>query len=356
MSTLRLADDLIDIGRVGEAADIARKVLTTEPHNAEALCTLARCHDMRNEHAETLATASAAVSAEPDNEWAHRLRSVALRKLGRVPEALAAADRAVALAPHWRLTHKCRASALLAAGRTADAYRAAERVRALAPQEPDTFYLFTDVYEAAGELARARREYEAGLRLAPDNVSLLAGLAYLERLSHRDGEAARRYLAVLQLCPASGHYRTALAFAMHRMQRRLGLIGAFAAVATAGLYLSGVGAVPRAVVAAVLLAGYLTLLWRSHRGLGRVARTHWKLRGAERPGVLAAPIGLAVPVLLTVWAGFAPLSLDPVPLGLVLVAQLVLFLAAVPVLSADMHERRGQRRRRTEFRRAVGPR
>jgi tetratricopeptide (TPR) repeat protein len=353
VTALKVADDLIDIGRVAEAADIARTVLSTAPHNAEALCTLARCHDMRNEHAETLAAATAAVTAEPDNEWAHRLRSVALRKLGRVPEALAAADRAVALAPHWRLTYKCRASALLAAGRMAEAYQAAVRVRALAPHEPDTFYLFTDVYEAAGDLAAARREYEAGLRLAPDNVSLLAGLAYLERLSHRDGAAARQYLAVLRIQPASTHYRTALAYAMHRMQRRLSLVGAFFAVAVAGLYLSGVGAPWRAAVAVPLLVGYAALVRRAHRGLGRIARTHWKLRGAERPGVIAAPIGVAMPVLLMVWAGLAPLSLDPVPLALALVAQLVLFLAAVPVMSADLHESRGQRRRRAEFRRAL---
>jgi tetratricopeptide (TPR) repeat protein len=345
---LATADRLIDIGRVDDATAVVRDVLVEAPRDVRALCTLARCHDLAGAHQHTLAAADAAIAADPESEWAFRLRSMALRKLGRPVESVPAAERAVALDPQWWGGHRALALALVAAGRVPEAYRVAQRVRAIAPQRADTFYLFTDVYEAAGELVAARREYLAGLAVAPTEPWLLGGLAYLDRLARRDGAAARRYVALLSARPSVDWYRVRCRQAIVAAQRRWGLVGLLVAMPFVLSWQPGRGSVVRTLLALVIAAGWTAFVLRTHRGLGRV----WRVE-ARRPG---PAFGLALPVLMLAAAGpFAAAAGFGVLVVLCLLAVPAYAPAAV-LVGHDLRELAGRSRRRAAFRTAIGGR
>jgi tetratricopeptide (TPR) repeat protein len=346
---LKLANELLDMGRVDTASELVRAVLAVDPHHGRALCTLARCHDEAGENTQTLAAAEAAIEVDPDNEWAHRLRSVALRKLGRVSEALAAADRAVELDPHWWGTHRARASALLTGGQTLEAYRSAARVRELAPTNPESYYLFTDVYEAAGELSAARREYHAGLAVSPTHVPLLGGLAYLDRLERRDGRAARRYLDVLALRPADNGYRLRLHRAVAAMERRVGALGALVAVPILATYHPG-GSYPwRLALIMTILVAYGTVIGWTHRRLGRL----WQAQARFNDGVtrLAAPqLAMLAPAALLTVLAVPGAWMSSGLVAVFVVYQFLVLGPAVSLLGADVGAILTRWRRRTAFR------
>jgi len=347
---LRHAWDLLDVNRTDDAEEIVRAVLAEAPGDAAALCTLALCHNLGNEPEEMLAAATAAVAADPENGWAHRLRSAALRQLGRMPEAIAAADAAVALDPQSRLAAVARTNALLGAGLAIEAYWAALRVRYLAPDDPDTFYLMAEVYEAVGELAAARHEYTEGLRMKPDSVLLLAGLGRLDYLQGRYRRAARRFAAALGLRPTLGYYRRWLDLALRKIRQRLGMAGVGAAGGLLFLYLFGAAAWLRAVVAVVLLAGYLALLGWLHRGLPRVWRIRWGF-GRQPAGPLWPPPGLLTPVALIAVLGVAAGPAVLCMLTVWFVAELALRGSTLQSMDADISASWRQFRQREEFRR-----
>jgi tetratricopeptide (TPR) repeat protein len=346
LERLASADRLIDIGRIDDATALVRAVLAEAPQDVRALCTLARCHDLAGAHAHTLAVADAAIAADPDSEWAYRLRSMALRKLGRPVESVPAAQRAVALDPQWWGGHRALALALVAGGRIPEAYRAARRVRALAPQRPETFYLFTDVYEAAGEVGAARREYLAGLAVAPADPWLLGGLAYLDRIVRRDGAAARRYVALLAANPAVDWYRVHCRQAIVTMQRRWGLVGLLIALPFLFTWKPGHAPAARTLLALLATAGWVALVVRAHRGLGRV----WRAEALR----FEPSFGLVLPALMLAAVGpFAAVVHWGVVTILCLLALSTYGPAAV-LVGADLRELGGRARRRTAFRTAIG--
>jgi tetratricopeptide (TPR) repeat protein len=376
---LRLANDLMDVGRTGTAIELVRGVLAADPGHGRALCILTRCLIIAERYAEALAAADAAIAAGPEDELAHRLRSDVLRRLGRAVEASASADRAVQLDPQRWGTHWMRGKALVAAGQTVAAYRCALRARALGPADPSTYFLFTDVYEAAGELAAARREYLAGLAVDPGYHPLQGGLAYLDRLQWRDGDAARRYLNILAQRPADAAYRTRLLRAVAGLHRRLGLLGALVCVPVLAGYRPAAGAPLRSLLAAALLAGYLTVVARSHRRLGRLWRAQVMRALVTRAQVMRAQVtraqvtraqvtraqvtardasrwpvvpqlAVALPAVLVLGMGLLPRWSPPSVLAVLLLAAFLVQLPGLGAVRADLRGAWVRRRRRAAFR------
>ncbi len=93
-AALQFAQGLCELGRFGEAAGVARRVIAIEPHNAFAWCVMAQGQLGQGQDNAALLAAQAAISQTSDAEWALRLASAALSRLGRSSDAEAAAERA----------------------------------------------------------------------------------------------------------------------------------------------------------------------------------------------------------------------------------------------------------------------
>lgn len=180
LDDLQRAEALLAVGRLDAAGQILAGVLARQPDSAAALCLLAVLENKRGDHRAMLRAADAAVAAEPGSDWAHRLRSTALRHRGRPQEAREAARDAVRAAPdNWACHVVLAESELL--DETVDgvesAYRAASKAVELAPDEPDAHLTLGRVHAAAFDPAYAQACYEQALALDPQHVAARNNLA-----------------------------------------------------------------------------------------------------------------------------------------------------------------------------------
>lgn len=276
----------VELGRWRDAQSELGLVLAAEPQSVEALCLLGQSQLHLDQRAAALQTAEAALRCAPDDEWAHRIHSVALGELGRHVDALAAAAEAVRLAPGTAATHQRLADALLhVPGRADEARAAAERAVALAPHAPGAHVA---VGVAAGRQGRVREERDAYLRaleLDPTYSTALSNLAALYADRGRLGGASRYVTAALRHDP---HHRWALAnldLVAIRLVRRLTVVVVLGGLVTsflAGTERTGdpVAWPMRALVGTAVIATCAAVAWSTVRHLPAGARLH--LRGLPR--------------------------------------------------------------------------
>jgi tetratricopeptide (TPR) repeat protein len=311
---LQRARALLDVGRHEQARQALGQYLAGAPQSVEALCLLARSHQLARSYPEMLAAADRAVAAAPDGEWPHRLRSIALGKLRRLGPALAAAQRSVELAPHAWQPYVILVDALLATGGPAarrSAYQAAAHAQLLAPGEPEVHNSRGRVFQAISDPRAARRSYHEALRLDPGNPTARNNLAIVELRQGRATAAGARLGAVLAERPTESLYQDNARAAAHSWGLRL-MDGA-SAVWLAVVAVAWFGAPPPVLVGGclALVGGGAALAGHRYRRLPPalrrlVCRDRWPLAGA------AVQAGAAL-VVAPLW------SVAPVPAWVILV-------------------------------------
>jgi tetratricopeptide (TPR) repeat protein len=231
---LRRADALIEINRPQDALPIISGVIAMAPDNVKAYCLLARCHSMAGRHAMMLAAADRAVFYGPDNEWGHRLRSMALRGLGRPQEAVDAATTAVRLAPLVWQPYINLTEALLKfpeIARRKLAYEAAQQAVKLAPNTPSTHVTLGRVYASIGELDAAFACYQRALAISPSDPTAHTNLAILDLNRGRLGRAGRNLRTVAASNPGVDTYANNVGVAASHWYARVLDIGAIVCLA-----------------------------------------------------------------------------------------------------------------------------
>jgi tetratricopeptide (TPR) repeat protein len=276
---------LIGIGRHEEAVQRLAGHLASEPGDAEALRLLAQAELGRGDPQAALRAAGAAAAADPDSEWAHRLVSVACRRLGRPAEAEAPARTAVRLAPHSWSAHTTLAHALLARrerGLRAEANRQAARAVELAPTQPEAYLVLGLTEGALRHRAKERAAYRRALELDPNNSDALNNLGATDLNRSRLGKAANALTAALHSDPQAEMPRRNLDVLALRLLRQLTI-----AMIVGGLLLAwlsegadAVGWGGRATVGAALLAACGVIGWATLRHLPAGTRRY--LRGLPR--------------------------------------------------------------------------
>jgi tetratricopeptide (TPR) repeat protein len=260
------------------------------------------------------------------------LRSIALRRLGRVAESVATARRAVTLAPHIWQAHVNLVEALLADGSVPalrDAYRSVRRARELAPEEPEVHVAGGRFYHAISDPATARRCYQRTLALDPSNGTARNNLAVVELRQGRPTRAGQRLQDVLAERPTEALYlRNAKATAVswtHRLLE-LGTLGWIAELVVVKLarelWWIRIG------TAALILGSYLVIAGLRYRRLSPA------LRRLVRENRFALPLAgiqaLTVPAIALSWGSrsvaiqllLAPLMLVASGIGFGSVLQL----------------------------------
>jgi Flp pilus assembly protein TadD len=196
------AESLVALGRYAEAASMLSTQLAADPDNAVLVALLARCQIGTGDYPAALATANRYVAMQPEDEWGHRLASVALDRMGNSEEALLAAQQAVRLAPlEWRTHVQLAMAAVDARGRLVEARDAAARAVTLAPNEPGAHFAVGVVAQARHEDDIARAAYERTLALNPQHAQAHNNLTVLDGGMHL-GRKARGFAESLRHAPA----------------------------------------------------------------------------------------------------------------------------------------------------------
>ena len=319
---LQRARALLDVGRHDQARTALGQYLASSPQSVEALCLLARSHQLDRDYHEMLRAADQAVASAPDSEWAHRLRSIALGKLRLPVEALLAARHAVELAPHAWQPYVIMVDALLATGGAdarRDAFQAAAHAQRLAPHEPEVHNSRGRVFQAISDPAAARRSYQEALRLDAQNPTARNNLAIVELRRGRTTLAGERLGEVLADRPTETLYQDNARTAARTWGVRLMDAGSAVFLAVLVIALTGGGRPVLLGTCLTLLAGGGVLAASRYRRLPPalrrlVRRDRWPLLGAATQATVALLVALlwrvpgaalvAVPILLAMGIAF----------------------------------------------------
>jgi len=225
---LARARALCDLKRFDDAVAVLTPLIARDPERCQAWCLLAQAQLGTGAKVRALETATQAVRVGPDDEWAHRLKSIAHLRSNQYEEAIREAREAVRIAPHSWQCHIQLAQALVKTGDSyAEARATADRARALAPLQAETHVTVGIVAAAAGRRDDAESALRRALALDPDNSTAHHELARLET-NHRSlanafglARAASGFADAVRLNPRGEVGRRNLDLVLGRFLRRV---------------------------------------------------------------------------------------------------------------------------------------
>jgi tetratricopeptide (TPR) repeat protein len=269
------AEALLGVGRAQDAKPILADYLVRNPDLSRALCLMALCHQAQREYRAMLNAANGAAQANPRSEFAYRLRSEALAKLGRPAPALEAARQAVEIAPQFWATHITLAHRLVdqdTRRSRLNAYEAARQALILAPDRPEGHIALARVYSSIGDIRRARHSYRQALAIDPENVVAMHNLGIHEVHSGRIRAGAGKVRDAVAADPQDRLFQHNTKFAARIWLWHKVSIGsiAFAVGAILEFLLAPVALI---VAASAVLAAYLAYVLVSFFRLDRLIRS-----------------------------------------------------------------------------------
>lgn len=193
-ATWQQASALVELRRYEQAAALLGPLIASNPAAGRPRCLLAQCHLGLDDPRRALEAAEGAVAAQPDLPWAHRLRSLALRRLQRRRPALDAALEAVRLDPSDYRNHLTLADAEVANHHWKQAEAAADRAVALAPEASEGYNAQGLVALYLNHLDEAAAKFRLALARNPQNAQALNNLG-VTLLRHGQRNQAIHYFA-----------------------------------------------------------------------------------------------------------------------------------------------------------------
>jgi tetratricopeptide (TPR) repeat protein len=286
-AALERASVLCSLGRFDDAAGRLRTILATDPHNEDGLCLMAQALFGLGAYDQSLRTSLIAISENPENEWPHRVASLALSALGRHGEAQAMGREAIRLAPNSAQGYINLAQILAdSPSGLGEARAAAERAVVLAPHDPDSHIAVGVVASAGARTEDARDAFHRALALEPDNHIAHNELARLQltrtKFDNADAlvQAAGGFADALRANPRAAVSRHNLDLVLHHFLAQIAYV--IFLVAWLGRVLAGsVETNPFRFVPALILAFPFFFAVRFVSGLSPQLRGHLRhvLRG-----------------------------------------------------------------------------
>ena len=210
---LQQAKLLLEANRTKQAVPLLLQAASLAPDDARVLCHLSYAFSGLGDTKNALRYAEDALSHDPNNEWAHRLRGHVFWTRNKLKEALSCAREAQSVAPDEPQVYRMQADLLMVQRKWNEAEAAAHQMRTLAPELPQPYLLLAQITldrTLAGKnkhktAAKAHREAEAwarqALSLAPDLSQAHTVLGQSLRAQHKTAEALEAFYQASLLDP-----------------------------------------------------------------------------------------------------------------------------------------------------------
>src|SRR5258706_2679344 len=165
---LQKAQDLVQAGRLPEAAGVYHQVLKTDPRHFEALNALGSTYFRNGQFEQSQYLLGEALKLDPLHVDGLCLRGIAMIRLGRLEEAIATFDRALTIRPDFIEALINRATAMLELRRFGEALAGFDAALALNPRDPIGWNNRGNLFVAMDSFEEAIENYDRALALNPD--------------------------------------------------------------------------------------------------------------------------------------------------------------------------------------------
>jgi tetratricopeptide (TPR) repeat protein len=173
---LRVALDHHQSGRLTEAEQIYRRILETNPQQADALHLLGMIEHANGRHGAAAELIRKAIAINPNQPHYHSNLGTVLQAQGKLDESLACFEQALALKPDLAEVHSNFGNILLVQGKLDDAVACQQRALALKPDCAEAHFNLGNVRKAQGNLDQAVDSYKRALALKPGMVAAESNL------------------------------------------------------------------------------------------------------------------------------------------------------------------------------------
>ena len=284
------SETLIAAERFEEAAEMLTRALSAAPNDGYLLCQMSQVLLGLRQTKQATEYAERALAANPENTWAHRLLSLALRQSNR-HESLKAAKTAVQLGPEDPWSWYVLAGAHMQVFNLKEARVAAERLRNLAPEWEASHQALSLVALKEEKYKEAEEHCRRELELNPNSYEAMNNLGVALLNQKRKREAIETFNRAAKINPAATTARSNINTAVSKYIPRitipffaiwmvmnglrvLGTNGQAGIVLTVGLFLAiGIGVV-------------LLIRWYRFRSLPSEVKDY--VRATQRPAKLKA--------------------------------------------------------------------
>ncbi|MEC4986491.1 MAG: tetratricopeptide repeat protein, partial [Oscillatoria sp. PMC 1076.18] len=200
-------------GRFAAAEQICRKIVQSEPRQADALHLLGILAYEQGNQPEAIAKYRQVIEIKPDNPDVHNNLAIALKNQGDLDPAIVHYQKAINLRPNSADSYKNLGLAYKEKGLLAESATAYQQAIKLQPEQADLYNKLGMVYRELGLAEEAILQYQQALKLKPNWEVLYNNLGN----AHREkGDLASAKVA----------YHQAIAIRSNYAQAQFGLAGA----------------------------------------------------------------------------------------------------------------------------------
>jgi tetratricopeptide (TPR) repeat protein len=219
MAHNNLASELLEKGRLDEAAEEARSSLDLMPRNAEAYVTLGDALGRQGLGRDALAQYGRALEIEPGNAVARNNLGNALLEAGRLEEAALQYRRALATKPDFAKAHANLGDALLRLGRPDDAITEYAAALQDDPLEAEAEANLGTALAQEGRMQEAVAHFQRALAINPRFAIAETNLGNVLLQGGRLNEAIAHYGRALEIDPRSSAVHNNLGYALRKSGR-----------------------------------------------------------------------------------------------------------------------------------------
>lgn len=206
-------------GSVADSASACRRIIESDPENAEALHLLGIIEAQNGNAPAGLELIDRALSVNPENFRFHLNRSLVLQQMGRLDEALASCDTALTLKPDYARAMNSHGVMLQALKRFDEAMDSYDRAVSIKADYAEAFINRGNLLQDRGLLTEALASYDRAIAINPRYGEAYnnRGLA-LQRLN-LFGDALDSFDCAIRLKPDYAEAFNNRGFILHRLGR-----------------------------------------------------------------------------------------------------------------------------------------
>ena len=218
---IRRGTYLLDLKRPGDAIKEFEQALAVAPEDADVLCYMALSFTMLKDPDRAQQYLSRAIVANPNNEWAFRIKALAHLQRDQRTSAYKAATRALQLDPENIECMTMLARCAICIQREEEAKMLAEMLLRQAPESTNGHLILGEVAVIRSELGDAAAHYEKVLELDSTNADALESLAGIRNAHNKYGESVSLLRGALSIDPTQQQRQSSF----HDSLKRFSLFG-----------------------------------------------------------------------------------------------------------------------------------